>query len=948
MSVAVGEYVLPPHAKALGKGSFATVFVGTHTKTKQEVAIKVMDTSKAKPRELHYMDQEIRILGAVSHPNLVQLLAYRKNGHKRYIVMEFCGGGDIRQYMTRRKREQKKSSSRLPEAVARHFLIQTAAGLQHLHSHRIVHRDLKPQNLLLLEASDTAALKIGDFGFAREEPTELMESFLGSPLYMAPEILMSHKYTNKTDLWSVGLIFYEMLVGVSPFIKARTQVELLKMVIEDKIPYPDYISEHAKTLLKALLTVQRKARIGWDEFFEHPYLRPHHSTKENLSGSKLFGENGESESWTQPILFSREHGGMLTINVLGHHTIRQIKTLIHRISGVPLCDQTLLGDDGIKLEDEKQLRDYGFHEASKKMYLVTKECFNKDRGSKVAKYSGKKVLTPTISDRYVKNPKTVRDYLDRYNAIDEHMNAIYTAAKERYRSIYSCAKQLECQLKVWMVVKTHVITTSAQSWEKLQPVEELYAGMQDNIAKLNKSFMPALEKLSTIQVHPAMVKEGKTLLALLSQNSLVNSYEQYKNTLTMTAADLTFLRNDVKALMTKRDEVVGQLFDNKPASMVDKVLARVHKLCNKLKDDLQTWTRKWQLEREAITNHSSVSQTTLKELDTLYGDFSQASDDIAVAVDECAVAKTTASRVIFLALFEFGQLLSKCSAVDTKLGVNNASLQRLQKSLDELLPVLSYDSVYDACLKEATRRSAYETNLSTVTLKLKKFFDDMQRTELGLRQTFHEVYGSQRMAGLADFLATKPSTVPHINVSQILPASLPPVPSIETTNPAASVSDFEDFVHIIAEPEQRISELETLAEQLQSNNQKLLDELSTRPQRQPIAASSDNVKTEALTTELKAEKERNNKLESENKLITRKFELLKAKTTKQQKKGSDSQTNQIKVLNEQINGQTTVIDGLLSEQSKLNNEKAAIAIRLKDMQDEIDALKRERDKLRGQ
>eukprot|EP00904_Undaria_pinnatifida_P007616 jgi/Undpi1/3985/HiC_scaffold_16.g07353.m1 len=141
-----------------------------------------MTKARLGERALQMLAGEISILQTLEHPNVVCLRDSHTTERRILIVLEFCGGGDLGQYI------QARGPS--PEATARHFMLQLAAGLAFLCSRRLIHRDIKPQNLLLSERSSRASLKIADFGLARHLPQgSLAESMLGSPLYMAPEVL---------------------------------------------------------------------------------------------------------------------------------------------------------------------------------------------------------------------------------------------------------------------------------------------------------------------------------------------------------------------------------------------------------------------------------------------------------------------------------------------------------------------------------------------------------------------------------------------------------------------------------------------------------------------------------------------------------------------------------------------------------------------------------------
>jgi serine/threonine protein kinase len=203
---------------------------------------------------------------AMQHENIVLLYDVIVGTEYIYMILEYCDGGDFSEYL---------KGNRLSEDVARLFLRQLAAGLKFLHSRNIIHRDLKPQNLLLSFSDNRKpVLKIADFGFARFiEPQSVANTLCGSPLYMAPEILLCQPYDAKADLWSVGAILYEMLTGSPPF-NVKTHIELVKILVTTKVRFPKHlrVSSECRDLLQGLLKKNRDDRISWDDFFCHPFL----------------------------------------------------------------------------------------------------------------------------------------------------------------------------------------------------------------------------------------------------------------------------------------------------------------------------------------------------------------------------------------------------------------------------------------------------------------------------------------------------------------------------------------------------------------------------------------------------------------------------------------------------------------------------------------------------
>ncbi|KAK9842751.1 hypothetical protein WJX74_001793 [Apatococcus lobatus] len=251
----------------IGSGSFATVWRAQHEGTGNEVAIKEIRTDRLNDRLRQSLESEVAILQRIDHKNIVHLKQVLPEKNKLCLIMEFCAGGDLSGHI---KRPENRRG--IPEAQARQFMQQLAAGLQELWSHNMVHRDLKPHNLLLSDASPQAVLKIADFGFARLlQPHGLADTLCGSPLYMAPEILQHRRYDAKADLWSVGTIFFELLTGRPPFSGAN-YLDLTRNILNREAAIPSQLSTPCKKLLHGLLRRNPVERISFEEFFSHSFL----------------------------------------------------------------------------------------------------------------------------------------------------------------------------------------------------------------------------------------------------------------------------------------------------------------------------------------------------------------------------------------------------------------------------------------------------------------------------------------------------------------------------------------------------------------------------------------------------------------------------------------------------------------------------------------------------
>uniref|UniRef100_A0A8C1IMB6 non-specific serine/threonine protein kinase n=1 Tax=Cyprinus carpio TaxID=7962 RepID=A0A8C1IMB6_CYPCA len=235
----------------IGHGAFAVVFKGRHReKHDWEVAVKCINKKNlAKSQTL--LGKEIKILKELKHENIVALHDFQV------------------------------AKGTLSEDTIRVFLQQIAGAMRVLQAKGIIHRDLKPQNILLSHPagrkshSNNTCIKIADFGFARYLQNNMMAATLcGSPMYMAPEVIMSQSYDAKADLWSIGTIVFQCLTGKAPF-QASSPQDLRLFYEKNKTLSPNIpreTSSHLRHLLLGLLQRNHKDRMDFDEFFRHPFL----------------------------------------------------------------------------------------------------------------------------------------------------------------------------------------------------------------------------------------------------------------------------------------------------------------------------------------------------------------------------------------------------------------------------------------------------------------------------------------------------------------------------------------------------------------------------------------------------------------------------------------------------------------------------------------------------
>jgi len=262
----VGSYEV---GKTLGNGSFGKVKLGTNVFTKEKVAIKFFNHRKfITAQQIESNQREIEIMKLLSHPNIVKLIDVIENHteHTTYLIAEYVSGGELFDYIV--------ANGVVKERQARLFLRQIISAVEFCHANLIVHRDLKPENLLL---DGNGNIKISDFGLSNMiEPGKLLDSFCGSPLYAAPEILLAEKYIGPPiDVWSIGVILFALLCGHLPW-NGESQAEISHNSIKGIYDEPTDISVNARDMIRKMLNPNPRERITIAEIRKHSWINEGH------------------------------------------------------------------------------------------------------------------------------------------------------------------------------------------------------------------------------------------------------------------------------------------------------------------------------------------------------------------------------------------------------------------------------------------------------------------------------------------------------------------------------------------------------------------------------------------------------------------------------------------------------------------------------------------------
>uniref|UniRef100_A0A3P9LNK4 Serine/threonine-protein kinase n=1 Tax=Oryzias latipes TaxID=8090 RepID=A0A3P9LNK4_ORYLA len=254
--------------EVLGSGQFGVVYGGKHRKTGRDVAVKVIDKLRFPTKQESQLRNEVAILQSLRHLGIVNLECMFETPEKVFVVMEKLHGDMLEMILSSEK-------GRLPERLTKFLITQILLALRHLHFKNIVHCDLKPENVLLASADPFPQVKLCDFGFARIiGEKSFRRSVVGTPAYLAPEVLLNQGYNRSLDMWSVGVIMYVSLSGTFPF---NEDEDINDQIHNAAFMYPPnpwkQISKDAIDLINNLLQVKMRKRYSVDKSLSHTYLQ---------------------------------------------------------------------------------------------------------------------------------------------------------------------------------------------------------------------------------------------------------------------------------------------------------------------------------------------------------------------------------------------------------------------------------------------------------------------------------------------------------------------------------------------------------------------------------------------------------------------------------------------------------------------------------------------------
>ncbi|XP_055262235.1 myosin light chain kinase family member 4 isoform X7 [Moschus berezovskii] len=266
---AVNSFYTVSRTEILGGGRFGQVHKCEEKATGLKLAAKIIKTRGMKDKD--DVKNEISVMNQLDHVNLIQLYDAFESKNDIVLVMEYVDGGELFDRII-------DDNCTLTELDAILFIRQICEGIRHMHQMYILHLDLKPENILCVNR-DTKQIKIIDFGLARRyKPREKLKVNFGTPEFLAPEVVNYDFVSFPTDMWSVGVITYMLLSGLSPFL-GDDDAETLNNILACRWDLEDQefqdVSEEAREFISKLLIKEKSWRISASEALKHPWLSDH-------------------------------------------------------------------------------------------------------------------------------------------------------------------------------------------------------------------------------------------------------------------------------------------------------------------------------------------------------------------------------------------------------------------------------------------------------------------------------------------------------------------------------------------------------------------------------------------------------------------------------------------------------------------------------------------------
>ena len=552
--------------KFIGKGGFGEVWKVIHKQTNKTYVIKVIDKISIFEQKLvDQMNREIEMMYKLNHPHVMKLVNHYEDNEKFYMIMPYAGKGQLYSLLRRQVRFDQRTAAQ--------YMRETIEAVRYLHSFspKIIHRDIKPENLLL---DDNYRVKLSDFGWANyQDENQLRKTFCGTPEYLSPEMIRKTGHNYLVDIWTLGVLLFELLAGYAPFTGAN-QSELFINIKKLKINWPIDFPPLAKNLVSKILKLNPNERLSIQEISNHPWfeknppLRPvltnYLTDEKEILESHLINVTADSvKDEIKDIVDPNKKRKFSTLRT------RKVSQSNNELKSV--YNQLQKDYEKIKKENEELISKNNIYEMEnnliKKEIMAIKENKNEEENDEIKNLKNEieknKNLIKEKENELIIKKNDISEFKNKINEYEKDKNDKNKNILELKNKIVDLEKEIEEQkIKISTLQfllnekeneNSKTIEIKLQSNNKLMTLEEqlskndsndsiitnesldnLYQIINKEINELKNSFNTKLNSINdNLQIFHTEFKKNQNyfndlIINYLSKN-LINSIEKFKN-----------------------------------------------------------------------------------------------------------------------------------------------------------------------------------------------------------------------------------------------------------------------------------------------------------------------------------------------------------------------------------------------------------------------------------
>ena len=691
--------------REIGKGGFGQVWKVVHKATQKIYCIKVIAKQGIIDQKLvGQMNREIEIMYLLNHPHCLRLKNHFEDDDNFYLVMPLASRGQLYKILRRNKKFDERTTAQI--------LRETISALQYLHSFDppIIHRDIKPENLLL---NENGRIYLADYGWSNfKNDGDIRKTFCGTPEYIAPEMLKKEGHDHRIDIWSVGVLMFELLSGYSPF-AAKTNQDLYQNIRKLKIHWPADMPPVAKNLISKILKLDPKERLSLEEILKHKWFQQTPQIKPLLSNdlhtekdllmfhmlnmvtpeietkiNNLLGVTGNvtKEISPAPVAENEKRKSILKMkekSISANSSNYSTATGNSTISNSYGIDVAKDKYDTLKIENAKQAKEI----TSLKAKLNINE--NEIKNLKAENYKLKEVNTAALQEQIRK----LNGEIERLQIMDKDRLAVLSELEEKNNKLRELNTKIQMmesekdqQSKDFDNLKNQIKENKKQIEVKditidhlnkkidsvTQEKEQLFCDYQKKIEVLQ---IKVLENVSNGESEESLskvielLKESVDEIKKIFQKKFdifIENFNQFKKEYNNRDEKFTSLLNEKSILIIEQI----QKFSNSVVSDVQKTFDNVNKPVSEVKDQKIEWLNK---QVSGLSTYKKKGLEYERKIHELESKLDSITKQHEIAKTELEVLKKNVS----LKNEEISQQMNKVSSLEAKLSDCKAYISKM-------------------------------------------------------------------------------------------------------------------------------------------------------------------------------------------------------------------------------------------------------------------------------